>query len=632
MRFWSAKLSAVLFVALLATGLAAQNRKIDTVRRLYVVAVHDSSLFTLCPPELRAALVSGDFRRLTKVFGYTSNDMFQFKRHRIWIKPYGMLHISFHTDPAAAIVHSSVGVPPPFLPDAAGILERPRPDWEGLARLAIGVCPSGWVDPGMRKEIEAEFNKKMDYELVDSPEQADVVLLVEGLYYSYWNPEGGGIHYNALDPFFAGRQLRDVAIAVAVPSEVYRRDPAYPEALLRSSLWAGASVCKGPSLLAFKGGMDPYLSARSASIKELMSQFFKRAKWDADIPPICPAWSVRAKGVADTDSGKGANITRDPGQKSSLPSEQTRAVPADNVIRTETVLVTVPLVASDVDGKYISDLAAEDFRLFEDGIEQKIDRLIDESTPIHTALIMDNSYSTAFVRADIDSAALKFLEALRPDDELMALSISNVISIDSEFTRDRGRLHSAIAHSAARSVTPYKQQGDTTNYMGTRLYDAVDLTVTERLNDITGRKAILLFTDGVDSGSRLATAPSTLARIEESGIPVYVVKYDTPLRKTRYRDANAAAAAAYARGAQYLQDLAARSGGRFLNASKGADLPFAFSLIAEELRHQYMLYYYPTDQRNDGAFRRINVVVDEPGVRVRARPGYRTASKTPVSK
>lgn len=629
MRKNAAGIATIFIAGFLGSLFAGVGPVVTPPTRICVVAVHDSSLFTLCPPELRTALAGGDFRRLTKVFRSTSDDMFQFKRYRIWIKPYGMLHISFHADPAAAIEHVFVDVPPPFLPDGAGILDRRRPDWQGLARMGIGVCPSGWLDPGMRKEIEAEFNsKKKDYELVDSAEQADVVLLVEGLYSSYWDPEDRGMQYNDVDYFFPERQLRKAAIAVAVPSEIYRRDPADREAFLRSCLWAGASVWKGASLLAsINRGADPYLSMRSASIKELMSQFFKRAKWDADIPPVCPAWSVRPKDVEDTDSGKGAQIARDAGQTPSLPSGQTEAVPADNAIRTETVLVTVPLVASDVDGKYISGLAAEDFRLFEDGIEQKIDRLIDESAPIHTALIMDNSYSTAFVRADIQSAALEFLEALRPDDELMALSISNVIAIDSEFSRDRSRLHSAIAHSAARAVTPYKQQGDTTNFIGTRLYDAVDLTVAERLTDITGRKAILLFTDGVDAGSRLATAQSTLARIEESGIPVYVVKCDTPLRKYGYRNADAAAAAAHARGARYLQDLAARSGGRFLNASKGADLLSAFSAIAEELRHQYTLCYYPAGPIKDGAFHRIQVTVDRAEVKVRARPGYRPTRK-----
>ena len=70
-------------------------------------------------------------------------------------------------------------VPPPFVPEAPGIIERPRPDWGEVAALATGVCPSGWVDFGMRKEIEAEFKNRKDYEHVDSPTEAEFVLLVE---------------------------------------------------------------------------------------------------------------------------------------------------------------------------------------------------------------------------------------------------------------------------------------------------------------------------------------------------------------------------------------------------------------------------------------------------------------------
>ena len=320
MRKSVAGIAAFMIAGLFSGLFAAAGRAAPPPTRLCVVAVHESSLFTLCPPELQAAIVSGDFRRLFTPFGFSRNN-FEFKRYRIWVKPYGMLNISFNHDTSAAITNSSMSVPPPFLPEAAGILERSRPDWQGLAMMGIGVCPSGWVDSRMRKEIEAEFDdEKQNYELVDFPEQADVVLLAEGLYETYWNPDGTGrmqYHHDG-ESFFPERQLRKAAIAVLVPSAIYRRDPVDREALLRSSLWAGVSVMKGGSLLAYKGGVDPYLSTRSASVKELMSQFFRRAQWNADIPPICPAWSVRSKSAPDTASGKGAPIAPDSGQNPSL--------------------------------------------------------------------------------------------------------------------------------------------------------------------------------------------------------------------------------------------------------------------------------------------------------------------------
>lgn len=148
-------------------------------------------------------------------------------------------------------------VPPPFFPEAPGILERSRPDWGELSRMVTGVCPSGWVDSRMQKEIEAEFKKEKNYELVDSAEKADFVLIVEGLYYTYWEPVGGGrMNYFATDsgPVF-GQRLRQAAIAVVVPPELYRRDPTDSEAFLQAGLWAGASVWRGASVYqANRGG------------------------------------------------------------------------------------------------------------------------------------------------------------------------------------------------------------------------------------------------------------------------------------------------------------------------------------------------------------------------------------------
>ncbi len=635
----AAVIAGITVIALLGTAYPAVRSAKPAPARIYVVAIHDSSLFTLCPPELRTALVSGDFRRINKLPNYEGN-VYGFIRYSVYMHSDGKWVINSALGPTHPLDREArpLIVPPPYFPRDSGILERARPNWGELSALIAGVCPSGWLDPLMRKEIEAEFRKEKAYELVDSAEKADFVFLVEGLYYTYWAPEGGGrMNYFATDsgPIF-GQQLRQAAIAVVVPSEVYRRDPVDCAAFLRAGTWAGATVWQGATpYQSISAGVDPYLSTRSASIKDLVARFFKKSKWPADLPTICPAWSIQPTGAPGAVSSRRPQSVGDSGSLIRS-AEGIGQIPSANVIRTETVLVTVPVIASDANGRYIPDLTLKDFRLFENGIEQKIERLIDESAPFRTALMMDTSRSTGFVRSDIESAGLTFLESLRPEDELMALSLSNVIYVDSEFTGDRGRLRSGIKNAVARAGIPYsgpdkarKQQWDKTEYVGTRLYDAVDLTVTERLNQVTGRKAMLLFTDGVDTGSRLATAPSTLARIEESDVLVYVIKYDTPMPKTKYRNAAAGAAAAYSQGAQYLQELASNSGGRLFNASKGADLPLAFSAIAEELRHQYTLCYYPTGPLDSGSFRRIQVTTARDGVKVRARPGYQVNRKVP---
>jgi VWFA-related protein len=210
------------------------------------------------------------------------------------------------------------------------------------------------------------------------------------------------------------------------------------------------------------------------------------------------------------------------------------------------------------------------------------------------------------------------------------LSFTNKIFVESELTGDQGLLRRAISHMRAHCTGPayfgedlMKRAWDPTRQMGTRLYDAVDLAVTERFDKLSGRKALLLFTDGVDSGSRLASLESTLARIEESDVLVYAIHFDTPMQKHINRDRNDALAAAHVQGAEYLQQLAEHSGGRLFKASTDAGFKEAFAYIAEEMGHQYALCYYPKEPVNDGAFRRIEVTVDKPGVKVRARTGYR---------
>jgi Ca-activated chloride channel family protein len=300
----------------------------------------------------------------------------------------------------------------------------------------------------------------------------------------------------------------------------------------------------------------------------------------------------------------------------------------------------VPVIATDANGRCVSDLTRTDFRLYEDGVEQKIDRIVSESAPFQTALMMDISPSTGLVRSESEAAALAFTRELRPDDELIVLSFTNRIYIESEFTRDQSQLRRAITKSSERAVTPYlganpgRRQADPTQSMGTRLYDAVDLAITERFKRPSGRKAILLFTDGVDTGSRLANSQSTVVRIEESDVLVYVVRYDTPVlkvnvinNKSRDPDSIAGAMAAYAQGADYLQQLANLSGGRLFNASTDAGFRVAFSSVAEEIAHQYTLCYYPTAAPDDTSFRRIQVKVDKPGVKIRARAGYRPAAQ-----
>ena len=198
----------------------------------------------------------------------------------------------------------------------------------------------------------------------------------------------------------------------------------------------------------------------------------------------------------------------------------------------------------------------------------------------------------------------------------MVVAFDSLVRVASEFTNDRKRLMRAILRTRSGGST--------------RAYDALDLVLTERLEKIPGRKAIVIFSDGVDTSSTLANSEDVIAHMEESGTLVYSIRFDTladiggAVNKTpqqvrlpeRVKEM-------YAKAANFLMDLAERSGGRYYDVATIKDTGEAFERIAEELRRQYLLGYYPANQAPDGTLRKIRVSVDRTEVAVRAREGYR---------
>jgi VWFA-related protein len=150
------------------------------------------------------------------------------------------------------------------------------------------------------------------------------------------------------------------------------------------------------------------------------------------------------------------------------------------------------------------------------------------------------------------------------------------------------------------------------------------------LDRAPGRKAIVLFTDGVDTESRFANASQALLRIEQSNVAIHVIQYDTkvqprpvPVEYRRVVGKSEDNAPAYEEANRWLQNLSSASGGRLIHAENVPSLNEAFKEIAQELRRQYTLCYYPADPKNDDAYHRIRVTVDRGNITLRTRSGYR---------
>ena len=554
---WSDFAKNFMLVVCAALSLSAQGANSGGTA-VCVVAVRDSGLFTMCPSA-----------SLVRKWGYLGRT------------------------PSTEIIQNPDGprlaLPRHLLQLDRPVLDRSRADWWQIIGKASGLCPSGLIDLELKKAIEREFSQRDEYRLVDSPEKADLVFLAEGMYADLYSGFIGA-PYGRSRP--SGNPMLAVVMAIVVPAAAYTRAPADSELLLAAKLWEGAEAWRSSPPAA-----DRQPAAEPASCPRLVGQFLERKRQEARFPALCaPRIQVPAVdglGMPRTRSGLTMGEAALPGTPGTTPGLS----PTGGVIKVNVSLVTVPTLVSDAAGRYVPNLSAEDFHVFEEGVEQRIDRIIPEVIPFHVALMLDTSGSTLFSHGDIQQSALAFIEALRPEDSVMVLSFDSYIYLDAAFTRDRAALRRAILKTDTGA--------------GTRLYDALDVVISECLSRVEGRKAIVLFTDGIDTHSWLARYGNYRDRMEESDALLYTVQFDVSTSRP---------------ASPYLKELSENSGGKLFTASTIASLAESFAGVSEELQHQYTICYYPSAQNSDAAFRRIRVTVDRPGAKIRARTGYRVVA------
>jgi hypothetical protein len=465
------------------------------------------------------------------------------------------------------------------------------------------------------------------------------------------------------------------------------------------------------------------------------------------MPPAIPAT------VSQAPPQTGQKPKADSKKTDVPPAEALPDIPADaESIKIETQLVTVPVIVSDYNDVYVPDLAKEEFTIYEDGVKQEIAFFATDKEAFNVVLMLDTSASTQEKLGLIQKAAKDFTGQLQPKDRIKVIAFDDAVNDLSGFTNERAVLRAAIERT---------QPGQ-----GTKLYDAMKYALNS-LSNIKGRKAIVIFTDGVDSYSDTTRAEDNIEQLEEAGVIVYPIRYDTrrdveamvrgqqrgPLggtlpngkrppigttppttpgegpqnpvptsrpggkdpyelpvppitipmpgrypggggrspgggrypdertpgggrypderypdsrypdsrypdsrypdsrypdgrspRDNRYPDGRLPDArypdpssprrerndplseqldGMYRTAALYLNELASASGGNVNFAEDLSSLPTAFAKIADELRKQYSLGYYPTNQTRDGRYHKLQVKVRRKSVVVRARPGYR---------
>lgn len=330
----------------------------------------------------------------------------------------------------------------------------------------------------------------------------------------------------------------------------------------------------------------------------------------------------------------------EPKKQSTVPAPANqKEVGADDVIKVNTTLINIPVSVMDRGGRFIPNLLRNDFHIYEDGVEQQIAFFAPVEMPFSVVLLIDTSPSTLPRQKEIKDAANAFISQLRPDDNVMVVTFNGEIRVLNKLNKNREALHKAISNIHW-------------NGSGTLLYGTIDVLLNRFFKRLRGRKALVVLTDGQDSDPRpsivanaderrkrgitftfspscevipCVTYKSSLRSVEELDTIIYSIEYAAPIEqvlKERQKEFHEAIYKGYELGASYLLQIAEKTGGRYYKADEQQNLTQVFTSIADELRYQYSLGYYPLVQPESGQRRQIKVRVSQPGLAVRSRTGY----------
>jgi len=284
--------------------------------------------------------------------------------------------------------------------------------------------------------------------------------------------------------------------------------------------------------------------------------------------------------------------------------------PAQGPVLKKTVnLVNLFATVRDKNKRIVGDLKQEDFKVYEDGEEQKVAFFSKEVTmPITLGLLIDTSGSEQNRLGAEQEAASRFLErVMRRGDEAMVISFDLDVDLLADFTDDRAQIERAINKARIGAVSGGVITPGTipSNTGGTHFYDAVFLACNDKLVTEAGRKALVIITDAQDEGSRL--------RLEEAVEAAQ--RTDTVIHVLYVHDFH------YGRG-DVARKMSDETGGRTIDVGSEKKLNEAFETISEELRSQYTIGYYPTNTAKNGAFRKVRI--DTPGkeYKILTRKGY----------
>jgi Ca-activated chloride channel homolog len=256
-------------------------------------------------------------------------------------------------------------------------------------------------------------------------------------------------------------------------------------------------------------------------------------------------------------------------------------------------------VVTDGNGRFVTGLKAEDFKVYDEDKPQRLTNFASENIPLELVAALDVSSSMEDALPAVKRHATDFLAQLQPADQVTVLGFN-----DNIFTPARRSTDQATRAKAIARLAPWG---------GTALYDVI-VHALDLLGRQSGRRALLVFSDGDDQSSHASMA-SVVKRAEASDATVYMIGQGRALRAAGLQ--------------QLMRQLATVSGGRAFFSDQEAKLETIFAEIIEDLRHQYLLGYSAPDGARNGSWHRLRVETPGHGYGVRARQGYRFALRNP---
>jgi Ca-activated chloride channel family protein len=319
-----------------------------------------------------------------------------------------------------------------------------------------------------------------------------------------------------------------------------------------------------------------------------------------------------------------------PSEQTETPSEQAEVPPeppeatsdetSDEGFRIGVAVdqVFLSVSARAVRGGFVRDLTREDFRVYENDRLQEIVNFYSERVPVQVVLLIDASGSTRHSQAEIRRAALRFVESLGEDDEFAVITFNHQPRLILNWSGEYERVKTALESIYARGNTVF--------------YDALYVTFDDLLRGVRGKSAVILLTDGIDTGSMVSFDESMDLALR-SGSIVYVVSkleeywagaigYRQQLQSQSRMIPKELTDSFILEQKRALNRLANLTGGTVLDTRAFSDLTDVYAQVAEELKNQYYVSYIPTNEAKDGTWREVRVEVSRGGVAVATRRGY----------